>query len=984
MIPGRGASPSFEAILLLLACPLTLLSQSDISQHNNVGCVFSERVCLEDQQCFDDGVLGRCISAASQNSEHLYRSGPISSHDLHLLAAEMKRVLSQDYNWEDDYSQCVFQALVDHINYNTEYSQDECNYMTMDTMPTIDNTAEWIDTREDYLNNAENDLSTADDDSNMDWINRDKDMLTDTRYTEDLQPVLYQVDPEYLQKLQYKENPKNDDLLQYSEIIPLDADNLDVVDSIILPDIIPVSSQYLPNIIEEDDNEVPTFSSLGDEQGKNTELISEDLYPGEYTVHYVPDRQQQHLPYHQLLYQPLHLHTSQRTKRRSSDWVVVKEPDYEEDQQEGKFASYDFDYADSSGLDDTDTDSIYYSTEARFPLETVFDRRERLDVKKPGPFYSNSQNNFFIDKLLGGDYADTSIKSEEDGNIGTDGQTEYEFPLLTQEKQKKSDRTIDDSFTLGYEGVSTNKPTYLVVYVKERLSTLTQATSILTAMADQLHLPLATFGEPKLWPNRVSVTINNNPAQLNASTIAEALNEEVDSVNGRIPAGLDIQVDTFTATNQSDVSSVFTGHSRLFLALFLLTAGISSAILVAGLLLILRTRRGKNLQKELDKEQRIKSEPVKEYKQLVRDWSRSSRQTSQSSNAGGGGVGAPKAEDVTADGAPSGVVGAGDSAAPTTNTQNSEGSRTSSTSSQWNEEPGVTTMDISTGHMVLNYMEDHLNNKQRLEQEWVGLCAYEAEPSATTVAFKVENRKKNRYPDKLPYDHNRVLLNALVNSDNSDYINASTVTDHDPRNPGYIVTQGPLVHTVSDFWQMVWEQGSVVIVMVSSLAENGYQLVHRYWPQQGSETYHIYEVHLVSEHVWCDDYLVRSLYLKNTQTAETRTVTQFHFLAWPDRALPHSTKSLLEFRRKVNKSYRGRSCPIIVHCSDGVGRSGTYVLLDMVLNRISKGSKEIDIAATLEHIRDQRSGMVQTKCQFEFCLTGVAEETHAILKCLAQ
>merc|ERR1712106_353774 len=124
--------------------------------------------------------------------------------------------------------------------------------------------------------------------------------------------------------------------------------------------------------------------------------------------------------------------------------------------------------------------------------------------------------------------------------------------------------------------------------------------------------------------------------------------------------------------------------------------------------------------------------------------------------------------------------------------QNSEGSRTSSTSS-WHEEPGVSTMDISTGHMVLSYMEDHLKNKQRLEQEWVGLCAYEAEPNSTSIAFKVENKKKNRYPDKLPYDHNRVLLNALVNGSNSDYINASTVMDHDPRNPAYIITQGPLL-----------------------------------------------------------------------------------------------------------------------------------------------------------------------------------------------
>ena len=151
-------------------------------------------------------------------------------------------------------------------------------------------------------------------------------------------------------------------------------------------------------------------------------------------------------------------------------------------------------------------------------------------------------------------------------------------------------------------------------------------------------------------------------------------------------------------------------------------------------------------------------------------------------------------------------------------------------------------MDISTGHMVLAYMEDHLKNKQRLEQEWVALCGYEAEPCATTIAFKTENKKKNRYPDKLPYDHNRVILNAVLNGSNSDYINASSVTDHDPRNPSYIVTQGPLAQTVADFWQMIWEQGCAVIVMLSRLQDNGYQLCHRYWPEEGSEQYHIFEV----------------------------------------------------------------------------------------------------------------------------------------------
>jgi len=229
------------------------------------------------------------------------------------------------------------------------------------------------------------------------------------------------------------------------------------------------------------------------------------------------------------------------------------------------------------------------------------------------------------------------------------------------------------------------------------------------------------------------------------------------------------------------------------------------------------------------------------------------------------------------------------------------------------------------------------------------------------------------------------ILNAMVNATSSDYINASTVTDSDPRNPSYIVTQAPLSTTVADFWQMIWEQGCVVIVMLTRLQDNGLQMCHRYWPEEGSEQYHIFEVHLVSEHIWCDDYLVRSVYLKNTRTGETRTVTQFHFRSWPSAGVPTSTRALLEFRRKVNKSYRGRSCPIAVHCSDGVGRAGTYILTDMVLNRMSKGCKEIDIAATLEHIRDQRGGgMVQSRGQFEFCLMAVAEEVHAILKALPQ
>ncbi|XP_078143664.1 receptor-type tyrosine-protein phosphatase N2-like [Centroberyx gerrardi] len=307
-----------------------------------------------------------------------------------------------------------------------------------------------------------------------------------------------------------------------------------------------------------------------------------------------------------------------------------------------------------------------------------------------------------------------------------------------------------------------------------------------------------------------------------------------------------------------------------------------------------------------------------------------------------------------------------------------------SSTSSWCEEPAHSNMDISTGHMILSYMEDHLKNKDRLEKEWEALCAYQAEPNASTVGLKDGNAKKNRSSAVVAYDHSRITLKVENSQGNSDYINASPIMDHDPRNPAYIATQGPLPSTVADFWQMVWENGCVVIVMLTPLVESGVKQCYHYWPDEGSNLYHIYEVNLVSEHIWCDDFLVRSFYLKNMQTNETRTVTQFHFLTWLNQNVPEASRTLLDFRRKVNKCYRGRSCPIIVHCSDGAGRSGTYILIDMVLNKMAKGAKEIDIAATLEHLRDQRPGMVQTKDQFEFALTAVAEEVNAILKALPQ
>ena len=139
--------------------------------------------------------------------------------------------------------------------------------------------------------------------------------------------------------------------------------------------------------------------------------------------------------------------------------------------------------------------------------------------------------------------------------------------------------------------------------------------------------------------------------------------------------------------------------------------------------------------------------------------------------------------------------------------------------------------------MILSYMEEYLKNKDRLDKEWEALCAYEPDSCSTVTALLIQNLNKNRFRDILPYDHSRVILNDLSNVNRSDYINASTITDHDPRSPVYIVTQGPLLNTCASFWQMVWEQGSVIIVMLTRLMENGISLSARYWPEEGSEVY---------------------------------------------------------------------------------------------------------------------------------------------------
>ncbi|KAK3598813.1 hypothetical protein CHS0354_007415 [Potamilus streckersoni] len=274
----------------------------------------------------------------------------------------------------------------------------------------------------------------------------------------------------------------------------------------------------------------------------------------------------------------------------------------------------------------------------------------------------------------------------------------------------------------------------------------------------------------------------------------------------------------------------------------------------------------------------------------------------------------------------------------------------------------------------LSELQSHVNTMHRDSN--VGFSTEykflkEIEPKHSTEAAESQAcRSKNRYTNILPYDHSRVKLLPIEDEEGSDYINANYIQGYNSKRE-YIATQGPLPATRDDFWRMVWEQSAEIIVMLTKCTEKGRVKCDKYWPDVNEPVYHGELIVNVSSESILGDYIIRVIQLRLAQM--TKKVYHFSFLNWPDMGCPKAPTALLNFVTSVRTYVKPNfQSPIVVHCSAGVGRTGTFIAIDHLMQQV-RDYDEVDIFNLVYEMRNQRCNMVQTEDQYVFIHDSILE-----------
>ncbi|XP_036068490.1 receptor-type tyrosine-protein phosphatase eta isoform X4 [Oryzias melastigma] len=235
---------------------------------------------------------------------------------------------------------------------------------------------------------------------------------------------------------------------------------------------------------------------------------------------------------------------------------------------------------------------------------------------------------------------------------------------------------------------------------------------------------------------------------------------------------------------------------------------------------------------------------------------------------------------------------------------------------------------------------------------------------AKVHALNPSNKPKNRYNNVLPYDSSRVKLSIIHGDPCDDYINANYMPGYQSKKE-FIAAQGPLPGTVNDFWRMIWEKNVRTLVMLTRCNEQGRVKCEQYWASAVKSCGDII-VKTTSE-IILDDWTIKDFDIKNVKTAEVRSVRHFHFTAWPDHGVPETTELLISFRHLVREhmDQYSRHSPTVVHCSAGVGRTGTFIAIDRLIFQIERENM-VDIFGIVHNLRMHRPLMVQTEDQYIF------------------
>ncbi|XP_051719715.1 receptor-type tyrosine-protein phosphatase S isoform X1 [Ctenopharyngodon idella] len=253
-----------------------------------------------------------------------------------------------------------------------------------------------------------------------------------------------------------------------------------------------------------------------------------------------------------------------------------------------------------------------------------------------------------------------------------------------------------------------------------------------------------------------------------------------------------------------------------------------------------------------------------------------------------------------------------------------------------------------------------------MELEFKRLANTKAHTSRFVSANLPCNKFKNRLVNIMPYETTRVCLQPIRGLEGSDYINASFIDGY-RQQKAYIATQGPLAETTEDFWRMLWEHNSTIVVMLTKLREMGREKCHQYWPAERSARYQYFVVDPMAEYNM-PQYILREFKVTDARDGQSRTVRQFQFTDWPEQGVPKSGEGFIDFIGQVHKTKEqfGQDGPITVHCSAGVGRTGVFITLSIVLERM-RYEGAVDIFQTVKMLRTQRPAMVQTEDEYQFC-----------------